>query len=477
MPNYYTVAKIGETRAQTPEGFLIVRDVPIARTGIQQYHPIEINRPGFPDIVPNREDGLVDIYRDAEDVFDPDTIASFAGQAIIDEHPPAGVDGIGPDNWSEYQIGVVLNPRRGDTAETSDLLIADLKFTTRRGIDLVNSGKIELSCGYDCDYYQDPDTKRASQRKIIGNHVALVTAGRCGSRCAIGDKANRGELEMPDTKDKKGIWGKIFGAAKDGKLDDIKKLVQDEAGPDFMSEATPGNPAPATNAVGDKGKWNDAALDSEFEGLKKKVDDNHSKVMDGIEELKKAVEGKKSEDDESAEEQKKENKEIDGEIKEEAPTGSGEDAVKAKDSVLLGDSFGETIAMAEILAPGIKLPTFDAKLDPITTFKSMCALRRKALKFANNDAAMNSSLMSANGGKEVTSESIDKMKCGDVRRMFFAAGTIKREENNRNVSNRGTRTGDGMRVADKVFNATSAIPDNRDINARNKDFWAKQNKK
>ena len=42
----YFGSRISENIAETPEGFLVCRSVPIARTGVQTYLPEEIGLPG-----------------------------------------------------------------------------------------------------------------------------------------------------------------------------------------------------------------------------------------------------------------------------------------------------------------------------------------------------------------------------------------------------------------------------------------------
>src|SRR6266704_1505140 len=103
---FYTVEQLGATRELTPEGFLLCKDVPVARTGTQIYAHGEIP-------VESGRDGLIQIMREPEEVFRPETIASAMGKSIVDNHPSDGLP-ITPDNWRTRSIGVVLNPRRGD---------------------------------------------------------------------------------------------------------------------------------------------------------------------------------------------------------------------------------------------------------------------------------------------------------------------------------------------------------------------------
>jgi len=84
----------------TPEGFLLCEDVPIARTGVMFYGPDETP-------IEANKDGLVRIMREAEDVFSPETIASYHGKSVVDDHPNEDVT---PLNWKELTVGVCMNP-------------------------------------------------------------------------------------------------------------------------------------------------------------------------------------------------------------------------------------------------------------------------------------------------------------------------------------------------------------------------------
>ena len=178
---YYITEQLSEHIGETPEGFLLCRDVPLTRTGVFEYTASEVP-------VEASLDGMVKIQRDEDEVFAENTIASFEGKPVTINHPEGMVT---PENWSELAHGIVQNVRRGQ-GEMSDLLLGDILITTEKGIELVKSGLREVSCGYDAQYEQIEKGK-GKQREIIGNHVALVTKGRAGSRCTIqdsGDKEN-----------------------------------------------------------------------------------------------------------------------------------------------------------------------------------------------------------------------------------------------------------------------------------------------
>ena len=180
MPNSFLYnAQIGPNRYKTDEGFLLCLNVPIARAGEQEYHGSEL--PGI-DAGPT---GVIVMMREEVEVFAPATMASFEGKPLVlGAHPPEGVT---PENAKILTVGSMQNIRRGQGAE-SDLLIADLLVTSADAIDAVMTGRMrEVSCGYMCDVEQ-AGPGRAAQRRITGNHLAIVADGRAGSRVAIKDQ-------------------------------------------------------------------------------------------------------------------------------------------------------------------------------------------------------------------------------------------------------------------------------------------------
>lgn len=175
---FYVTEQLGRSQALTPEGFLIVRNAPLARTGLQLYSDKEIPLTGD-------SDGHVIIQRDPQEVFAPQTIMSLNGKAITLDHPS---DNVTPDNWKNLAVGHVINPRRG-TGLQDNLLLGDLFITDAEAIKAIREGTIrELSCGYDSAYEQT-GPGRGRQHNIVCNHLALVETGRCGPVCRIGDSA------------------------------------------------------------------------------------------------------------------------------------------------------------------------------------------------------------------------------------------------------------------------------------------------
>lgn len=168
---------ISQNRTKTPEGYLIALNCPLARTGWYEYLGIEIGL---------NTNEIVRVYRSPEEVFSKESMASFNGKSITDEHPPELVVS---DNNNRYEKGTVINIKRGKGNE-SDLLLGDLIIKDSILIEEVeNNIKKEISCGYECDYKENKDGTY-SQIDIRGNHVAVVEAGRAGNRVSIKDSKN-----------------------------------------------------------------------------------------------------------------------------------------------------------------------------------------------------------------------------------------------------------------------------------------------
>lgn len=193
----YYGTRISPHMTDTPEGYLICHDVPIARTGEMTYQASELQLDGSPD-------RLVRVKRYAEDVFEAAAVASFEGKEVTSGHPPESVC---PDNYAAYAKGHVQNVRR-----EGDYLVADLHIKDAALIsDIKNRVVREVSCGYLCRYEPEGDGYR--QRQIRGNHVAVVPRGRAGCEVAIQDAAeNAGKGKKYMSKFAEAIL-KAFGMA------------------------------------------------------------------------------------------------------------------------------------------------------------------------------------------------------------------------------------------------------------------------
>lgn len=238
----YYGSQISPHLVDTPEGFLICKDVPIARTGPQDYLARELMLDGDPERV-------LTVNRYPEDVFEEATLASFEGKPICDGHPP---ENVGPENYAAYTKGHVQNVRRDGDYIVADLYINDANLAN----EVRNNVKREVSCGYLCNYV--PDGSGYKQTRIRGNHLAVVPKGRAGASVSIHDTAP--EAEKGRNKLMSEFWKSVltaFGmAAKDASPEELDTMVQTtatvlDAEPAKAPEAEPAKAEPAQEPAQD----------------------------------------------------------------------------------------------------------------------------------------------------------------------------------------------------------------------------------
>lgn len=470
---FYATEQLGDKQSLTPEGFLLCLDVPVARTGTMEYDSSEIPAP-----IRAGADGRVIVHRDEDDVFAPEFLASFAGKPIVDDHPPEDVN---PSNWGKYAVGTAMNPRRGSGSQ-ADLILVDMIITKQEAIDAIRDGKREVSCGYDADY-DEIKPGEARQRDMVGNHIALVEAGRCGSRCAIGDALiTTGETQMR-TLDHARAGNHKVAKWYDGvaaRVRDAFKSKDEKALEDALSEEPPAEdalPGGVPGAGGDehthihvhsgdedptmgRGLNGDGELpdnlskDEETEGRLAALEKGHSEIKDAIGKIHDRLGiGGEGEDEE-----------LEGALEEEAPMGTGDRARKARDSVYVEDSFQATIAAGEILVPGIRLPTFDRSAAPKKTVNALHTFRKQALDLANNQPETRPLIEDICGGPM----NLDRMGFKDVRMLFKAVSSARRATNSHrdNGHHRSVGgNGGGMGVTGQVQTIA-------DLNKRNAEIYA-----
>ena len=214
---------------RTKEGFLICHNVPIARTGSQDYLAQEIG-------LPERYGEVIKMHRPEEEVFALETLASFEGKPVVDGHP---TDDVRPDNWSAYTKGTCTNVRRGTGAD-ADKIVADLIIYDAIMQSEIEAGKRDVSCGY--EYVKEiTESGEFIQRNIRGNHVAIVDNGRAGKAVRIRDEdttIQKGSRKMKNTK--QSLKGKILSAfARDAEPEEVADAME------LMAEASKEPEAPA----------------------------------------------------------------------------------------------------------------------------------------------------------------------------------------------------------------------------------------
>jgi uncharacterized protein len=158
----------GAFAVEDPEtGFITIDSARLTRTGVFIY-----------------SDGI-DVWgelRLEEEVFHPDSIASFDPVVLTDDHPERFVS---TENVKDVQVGTVSNVRRD-----GNFLVGKIQITDAETIRKVRAGKQELSCGYQANGEEsggirDGLSYQRIQRSIRGNHVSIVDRGRAGPDCRI----------------------------------------------------------------------------------------------------------------------------------------------------------------------------------------------------------------------------------------------------------------------------------------------------
>jgi hypothetical protein len=477
----FTTEKVGRTRELTPEGFLLCRDVRIARTGEMLYAPGEVP-------VEPSAGGIIRCTRSPEDLFSPAAIASYVGKAVTIDHPDEDVT---PETWKELAVGIVLNPHRGEGADV-EYLMADLLITEQRGIDALGgeegNEEWEVSCGYDAEYEQT-GPGRARQHSFIGNHVALVDKGRCGPACRIGDSdmATRDQRRSPKRSWKDRIMT-AFKARDEAALEEAMGMAEDEitngveggegseavSGPSehkiVIEVKSPSDPSSAVESQEAQGAGTgDDGEEEQAPGWFSKARAEDKVWRDGIEErLGKLEGGTGDEESEEAEERSETDDEESEETEREETSdevSEGEAAEKeegARDRARTGDSatfktaFQDMIVRAEILAPGIKLPTFDAKAKAGVTRDRMCAFKRRALVEAMKDQDNADLIKGLLPGGDAS-----KLTCDSVGIAFVGASELVKQAN----SDIGVQ---GYVIEGGGGSGPAKIAD---INQKNREFW------
>lgn len=210
---------ISKSITMTDEGYMHITDARIARTGIQYYLGAELFSFGYTGDAKD----VVSIYRPEEEVFNPESLSSFEQQPVTDDHPPYAVTS---GNFSDLAVGIAFNVRK-----KGNYILADLKITDELTIKNINSGKRQISNGYDARIeFQSGVTPRGEsysgiQRDIKGNHIAIVDNARCGASCTFDDSTKLKLSDKGETMPKVNIQGVRYEVENETLADAITSLT------------------------------------------------------------------------------------------------------------------------------------------------------------------------------------------------------------------------------------------------------------
>lgn len=170
---------------RTADGY-VTANVRAARVGVQMYRGAELGRP---DVETLR------VYRPPEEVFDTESLRSYAHRPVTNDHPPAPVTA---DNWKKYAVGQVGD----EVLKDGEFVRVPMVLMDSAAISDFEAGKKQLSLGYSTEIDFTPGVTKdgveydAVQKSIRANHLAVVTAARGGPNLRIGDVHPKKEFTM-----------------------------------------------------------------------------------------------------------------------------------------------------------------------------------------------------------------------------------------------------------------------------------------
>lgn len=174
----------GKTRI-TKDGYLVAY-AKVARTGVQEYLGSELGI----------DKEIVRVMRPETEVFAKDSLASYSGKPMTNDHPSEPVTA---ETWKRDAIGAIGE----EVIRDGDYIRVPLIMMDAAAIEDYKAGKRELSMGYEADIeFVDHADYDAIQKNIRINHIALVDKGRAGG-AKIGDaggQKNNGQSQKTEVK-------------------------------------------------------------------------------------------------------------------------------------------------------------------------------------------------------------------------------------------------------------------------------------
>lgn len=166
-------------------GFWEIKGNPLTKEGVFLYLGKQIDPGG--EKWGLDQDRIYNVYRPKSEIADEKTMKSFEGLPFIDGHEMLG-EGCTPTDYKNI-AGSIYNIRMNGAT-----MVGDFKIYSDDIKKQISHGKKQLSLGYRASFRKKPGVFEGKaydfvQEGIVGNHVALVECGRCGSDVRIFDKA------------------------------------------------------------------------------------------------------------------------------------------------------------------------------------------------------------------------------------------------------------------------------------------------
>ena len=201
-------------RIKDDNGFLIIKDNPIAKAGVFEYLLSEIRGEDLND----NDNRVVKVYRPFDDMVKIKD--NFANKPIMLEHRMIGEGG---ENSADGAIGSIIKTK-------DDLyLIADLIIYNTDLIEKIERGEIvELSPAYKCSFKEQKGRYNGDDYEYIQtmdsvNHLAVVERGRSGKDLRIQDTKNKLEVFKMNLKEFAKRLVKVADSCEEVKDNDIDK--------------------------------------------------------------------------------------------------------------------------------------------------------------------------------------------------------------------------------------------------------------
>jgi hypothetical protein len=367
MAKSYYAQAISPNMSETVHGYLICENVPICRSGFQEYLGQDlIGMPGYDENWNIEPHVRYKVFRPKKQVLDSTTMASFEGLTVVDEHPNGSL--VHVDNDRELNCGHIEKVRQGPDHDGEVTIIGDLHIKNPELIEKIkNKEARDVSCGYLTRLARTKDGS-LEMHDIVGNHVAVVEKGRAGPRISIRDSAppeiNQRKVSNMSVLDKiLGRGMKAYAAeASDEEMATfgktlfptpapvaVKPVVDSAVVADAKEEKKEEKPAMDAESTAAHAAL-DACISAKMAGDSKKLKagksaldsffadaDEDKPAEDAVEELKEekaAEDGEEKQDEKTAAEQSDKMAEDGGETAEKQIDNAGESVLKAiNDSV------------------------------------------------------------------------------------------------------------------------------------------------
>lgn len=187
------------SRIRTPQGFMICKDVTLAKPMVKEYYAGELG------IVDGFEPtDIINIYTPPDVLFGQPVIDGFTASDVAMLHPKGNQ--LNSDNYKEHVIGTAKNVR-----DENGYLVADLTIKDKWAIEAIEYDDVkQISLGYAAELDMTAGTTETGQEYhgqwvgMVADHVAVVREGRCGDDCKIGDRQTVIKSEVKSMKVKIG---------------------------------------------------------------------------------------------------------------------------------------------------------------------------------------------------------------------------------------------------------------------------------